>query len=160
MVRTISVSGNQNFVLQVSPRPLTFHIGAQAGQSLSTQINTMSSEALQVDKINLTDQNLANQAIRSVDMDIQGATVEMFDHVSLQDYIQSMRYLLRFRLESTISNLQVASLNLQNSESQIRDLDYSKEVIEFVTSQILFTSATSFLRQSNSLSNNVLELLG
>ena len=149
VVRTISVSGNQNFVLQVSPRPLTFHIGAQAGQSLSTQINTMSSEALQVDKINLTDQNLANQAIRSVD--------NALNTVSAQ---RSTLGAVSNRLESTISNLQVASLNLQNSESQIRDLDYSKEVIEFVTSQILFTSATSFLRQANSLSNNVLELLG
>jgi len=148
VVRPLSVANSQNFVLQVSPRPLTFHIGAAAGQELSTQINTMSSKALQVDKINLTDQNLANQAIRAVD--------NALNTVSAQ---RSTLGAVSNRLESTISNLQVASLNLQNSEAQIRDLDYSTEVIEFVTGQILFTSATSFLRQANALSNNVLQLI-
>ncbi|MEA1996987.1 MAG: hypothetical protein U9N45_05085, partial [Gemmatimonadota bacterium] len=63
----VSVAGSSNFVLQVAPRPLTFHIGSGAGQTLATQINTMNSTALQIDKINLSDQGLANQAIRTVD---------------------------------------------------------------------------------------------
>jgi len=149
VISTLSVASSQNFVLQVAPRPLTFHIGAGAGQSLSTQINTMSSSALQVENINLTDQNLANQAVRVVD--------NALNVVSAQ---RSTLGAVSNRLESTIANLEVAHENLQASESQIRDLDYSDEIIEFVTSQILNTSATSFLRQANDLSNNVLVLLG
>ncbi|HUU27317.1 MAG TPA: flagellin [archaeon] len=148
VVRPLSVSGSANFVLQVAPRPLTFHIGSGAGQVLSTQINTMSSRALQVDQINLTDQNLANQAIRVVD--------NAMNTVSAQ---RSTLGAVVNRLESTIANLGVEAENLQASESQIRDLDYSNEIIEFVTAQILNTSATSFLRQANALSNNVLVLL-
>ncbi|RLB13268.1 MAG: hypothetical protein DRG82_15975, partial [Deltaproteobacteria bacterium] len=148
VAKPVSVSGSATFVLQIAPRPLTFHIGSGAGQTLATQINTMSSKALQVDKINLTDQSLANQAIRIVD--------NALNTVSAQ---RSTLGAVANRLESTISNLQVASQNLQASESQIRDLDYSEEIIEFVTAQILNTSATSFLRQANALSNNVLVLL-
>ncbi len=148
VVRPLSITGSANFVLQVSPRPLTFHIGSGAGQTLSTQINTMSARALQVDKINLTDQNLANQAVRVVD--------NALNVVSAQ---RSTLGAVSNRLQSTISNLEVANQNLQASESQIRDLDYSDEIIEFVTAQILNTSATSFLRQANAVSNNVLQLL-
>jgi len=145
----ISIGGSTTlFVLQIAPRPLTFHIGAGAGQSLSTQINTMSSRALQVNTINLTDQDLANQAVRVVD--------NALNVVSAQ---RSTLGAVANRLESTISNLEVASENLQASESQIRDLDYSNEIIEFVTSQILNTSATSFLNQANNISNNVLVLM-
>ncbi len=108
----------------------------------------MSAKALQVDKINLTDQDLASQAIRVVD--------NALNTVSAQ---RSTLGAVANRLESTISNLEVASQNLRASESQIRDLDYSEEIIEFVTAQILNVSATSFLRQANDLSNNVLILL-
>ncbi len=148
VVKPLSIAGSNAFVLQVAPRPLTFHIGSGAGQTLSTQINTMSSKALQVDKINLTDQDLASQAIRVVD--------NALNTVSAQ---RSTLGAVANRLESTISNLEVASQNLRASESQIRDLDYSEEIIEFVTAQILNASATSFLRQANELSNNVLILL-
>jgi len=63
------------------------------------------------------------------------------------------------RLESTIANLSVAEENMAASESQIRDLDFSDEVIEFTSAQILTASGTSFLAQANALSNNVLTLL-
>jgi flagellin len=148
VIKTLSVASSQEFVLQIAPRPLTFHIGSGAGQSLSTQINTMSSKALQVDTLNLSDQNLANQAIRVVD--------SALNVVSAQ---RSTLGAVANRLESTIANLEVASENIQASESQIRDLDYSNEIIEFVTAQILNTSATSFLSEANSLSNNILVLL-
>ena len=148
VVTPVSIAGSRNFVLQVAPRPLTFHIGAGAGQNLSTQINTMDSKALKVDKINLTDQDLANQAIRDLD--------NALNVVSAQ---RSTLGAVTNRLESTMANLEVASENLQASESQIRDLDYSDEIIEYVTSQILNTSATTFLNEANQLSNNVLMLL-
>ena len=148
IVKPLSVSGSANFVLQIAPRPLTFHIGSGAGQTLSTQINTMSTKALQIDKINVTDQGLANQAVRIVDKALNTVSAQRSTLGAVQN-----------RLESTISNLEVANQNLQASESQIRDLDYSDEIIEFVTSQILNASATSFLRQANELSNNVLILL-
>ncbi|MEA2063921.1 MAG: flagellin, partial [Gemmatimonadota bacterium] len=148
VITTQSIAGSKDFVLHVAPRPLTFHIGSGAGQSLSTQINTMSAQALQVDTINITDQNLANQAIRTVD--------NALNTVSAQ---RSTLGAVANRLESTIANLEVASENLKASESQIRDLDYSDEIIEFVTGQILNTSAATFLNQANAISNNVLLLL-
>ena len=148
VVKPVSIAKSANFVLQIAPRQLTFHIGSGAGQVLSTQINTMTSSALQVDKINLTDQTLANQAIRAID--------NALNVVSAQ---RSTLGAVTNRLESTIANLQVANQNLKASQSQIMDLDYSQEIIEFITAQILNTAATSFLRQANAMSNNVLALL-
>ena len=54
---------------------------------------------------------------------------------------------------------EVAHENLAASESQIRDLDFSDEVIKFTSAQILTTSATNFLAQTNALKQNVLTLL-
>ncbi|MCE5273322.1 hypothetical protein LLH00_18750 [bacterium] len=108
----------------------------------------MSSTSLGIAGLNVSDQFFSQQSIKSIDVAISQVSSQRAQLGAVQN-----------RLESTIANLNVAEENLSASESQIRDLDFSDEVIKFTSSQILTSSATSFLTQANALSNNVLSLI-
>jgi flagellin len=142
------LSGPDGFVIQVSPRPLSFQIGPNHGNFINTQIGDMTAASLGIQGLNISGQLLAQESIKPIDTAL--------DLVSAQ---RSTLGAVQNRLESTIANLSVAEENMQASESQIRDLDFSDEVIEFTSAQILTASGTSFLAQANALSNNVLTLL-
>ena len=143
-----SLTGPDGFVIQVSPRPLSFQIGPNHGNFLNTQIGDMSALSLGIDALNVSDQFFAQESIKTVD----AAIVQVSAQRAALGAVQN-------RLESTIANLNVAEENLSASESQIRDLDFSDEITKFTSAQILTTSATSFLSQANALGQNVLTLL-
>jgi len=63
------------------------------------------------------------------------------------------------RLDSTVSNLRVASENLTSANSRIRDADFAYETAQFTKNQILVQAATSILAQANVLPQNALQLL-
>ena len=63
------------------------------------------------------------------------------------------------RFESTISNLQVTTENLQASESRIRDTDMAREMVNFTRTQILQQAGTAMLAQANQIPQSVLSLL-
>jgi len=143
-----NLSGPDGFVVQVSPRPLSFQIGPNHGNFLNTQIGDMSATSLGIESINVSNQFFAQESVKTIDAAISQVSSQRAALGAVQN-----------RLESTIANLNVATENLAASESQIRDLDFSEEIIEFTSKQILTSSATNFLSQSNALSQNVLTLL-
>ncbi len=143
-----ALAGPDGFVVQVSPRPLSFQIGPNHGNYLNTQISDMSSTSLGINGLNVSDQFFAQESIKSIDVAISQVSSQRAALGAVQN-----------RLESTIANLNVAEENLSASESQIRDLDFSDEVIKFTSTQVLTSSATTFLTQANALSNNVLSLI-
>lgn len=61
--------------------------------------------------------------------------------------------------ETKIRSLQVSEENLTASESRIRDVDMSKEMMEFTRNQIMMQAGTSMLAQANSAPQAVLKLL-
>ena len=146
----ISQSDESNsFLLEITPRPLVFQIGANQGDVLSTRIGDISANSLGINGINIVDQTLAGESIRTVDNALKRLNAERANLGAVQN-----------RLESTIRSLQISSENLTGSESQIRDLDFSDEIVNFTALQVLTQSATSFLAQANALSNTVLALIG
>jgi flagellin len=143
-----SLEGPDGFVIQVSPRPLSFQIGPNHGNYINTQIGDMTAKSLGIEGVNVSDQFLAQEVIKPIDTAIGLVSAQRSTLGAVQN-----------RLESTIANLSVAEENLMASESSIRDLDFSSEVINFTAAQILTSSGTGFLAQANALSNNVLTLL-
>ena len=140
---------SNSFLLEICPRPLVFQIGANQGDVLATRIGDISANSLGINGINIVDQTLAGESIRTVDNALQRLNAERANLGAVQN-----------RLESTIRSLQIASENLTGSESQIRDLDFSDEIVNFTALQVLSQSATSFLAQANALSSTVLTLIG
>ncbi|NRA23491.1 MAG: flagellin [Oleispira sp.] len=64
------------------------------------------------------------------------------------------------RLESTVSNLQVTSENLNAANSRIQDADFASETAELQRTNVLQQAGISVLAQANASGQQVLSLLG
>ncbi|WP_214826752.1 flagellin Hag [Exiguobacterium sp. s26] len=144
---------------------LTFHIGANAGQSLNLKITAMDAQTLGVSGaggaaatagtpavttagIAVSTQALANTAITAINTAIEKVSSE-----------RSMLGANQNRLEHTINNLSTSAENLQAAESRIRDVDMAKEMMNFTKNNILNQAAQAMMAQSNQQPQAVLQLL-
>jgi flagellin len=134
-----------------SGKGITLQIGANEGQTMSFGIDNMSAEALGVSgsSVNLSSQAGAQKATTTIDAAIKKVSAQR----SLLGAVQN-------RLEHTISNLDTAAENTQNAESNIRDTDMAKEMVEFSKNNILAQAGQSMLAQANQSNQGVLSLLG
>ncbi|WP_430459814.1 flagellin [Thalassolituus sp. LLYu03] len=64
------------------------------------------------------------------------------------------------RMESTVSNLQITSENLNSANSRIQDADFASETAELSRTQVLQQAGISVLAQANASGQQVLSLLG
>ncbi|WKV09852.1 flagellin [Thermoanaerobacterium sp. CMT5567-10] len=133
---------------------VTLQIGANASQTISIAIGTMSAVALGVDSIfvgsagaSVTATNISNQ-ISTIDTAIDKVSGQRADLGAYQN-----------RLEHTINNLGTASENLTAANSRIRDVDMAQEMMEFTKDNILNQAATAMLAQANQQPQTVLQLL-
>ncbi len=139
--------------------PLTFHIGANAGQSMEVTIDDMSASALGgvndgngdvfIDDVEIDTRADANFAIDVID----AAIGQISEQRSSLGAVQN-------RLEHTIASLGMAVENLQAAESRIRDADMALEMTIFTRNQILLQSGTAMLAHANMKPQSVLQLLG
>lgn len=125
---------------------ITFHIGANASQTMSVELKDMTADTLGLAGLSLSDTDTSLQAL-----DTALDTVSSFR----SDLGASQN-----RLEHTIANLQVAVENLTAAESRIRDADIALETTAFVRNQILVQAATAMVAQANVKPQSVLQLLG
>lgn len=130
---------------------LTFQIGANAGQVLNFTVSNASATALSVSNgatISVGDSAAASTAIDRID-----------SAINLVSNNRSKLGALINRLQNTITNLNVASENINAANSRITDLDMAKEVVTMSKAQILSQSSTAMLSQANQSSQGVLSLL-
>jgi flagellin len=125
-----------------------YQIGANQGEDMGVNIGNMSSEALGVSNILVTDRESAARSITVIDNAIGKVSTQRAKLGAYQN-----------RLEHTITNLTTASTNMKSSESRIRDADMAKEMMEFTRLNILSQAGNSMLAQANQLPQNVLTLL-
>ena len=128
---------------------LTFHFGANAGQTISLNIEAMNSVNLGIDTINITTTDGATKAITSAQKAIQMVSEQRAELGAVQN-----------RLEHTINNLGNTAENLTSAESRIRDADMSQEMMKFTKNNILVQAAQAMLAQANTHPQSVLSLLG
>jgi len=141
-------SNSEDTFVHLADRTMVLHVGANQKQDIGMGIGNMGSESLGVDNIQVTSNQLANEAIGTIDSAISRVSGERSKLGALQN-----------RLDHTINNLGVTMENLTSAESRIRDADMAKEMMEFTKLQILSQSANAMLSQANQLPNNVLQLL-
>ena len=135
---------------------LIFQIGANAGQQLKLNINSMkaadigtSGGVAAIDVTSFTSGGDFDAAIANVDKAIEMVSQERSKLGAVQN-----------RLEHTIANLDNAAENLQAAESRIRDVDMAYEMMTFTKFQILQQASTAMLAQANLAPQSVLQLLG
>lgn len=132
----------------VATNAVKFQIGANEDQETALAIGDMSSEALEIDAIDLSTRDGASAAITTINDALETVSSERAKLGAVQN-----------RLEHTIKNLDTSSENLQASESRIRDVDMAKEMMEFTKNNILQQAAQAMLAQANQAPQGVLQLL-
>jgi len=150
------------------PTKFTFHIGANEGQKIDLEINSMHASGIGTTNSGgevttavrslrtsgaattggILTQSGANSAITVINDAIEMVSAERAKLGAYQN-----------RLEHTIRNLDNTSENLQAAESRIRDVDMAKEMMEFTKQNILQQAAQAMLAQANQAPQGVLQLL-
>jgi flagellin len=124
----------------------TFQVGANAGDTISVALASVSAAGLAISGLDLV--NSASAAITAIDAAITSVSATRGNLGAVQN-----------RFESTINNLQVSTENLASSESRIRDTDMALEMTMFTRHQVLLQAGTAMLGQANQLPQSVLRLL-
>ena len=135
----------------------TFSKAIQVGAANKTEqridiiISGMSATSLGVDaaSMNVKTSSDAQQAISKITQAIAKVSKQRSDLGAVQN-----------RLEHTIANLDNVVENTTAAESQIRDTDMAKTMVEYTKNNILSQAGTAMLAQANQSTQNVLSLLG
>jgi flagellin len=128
--------------------PLTFQVGANAGEQVAINISAVNTGALGINGLSVSNLESASAAIASIDNAISYVT-------SLRTHLGAFQN----RLERIISNNNIGVENQSAAESRIRDVDMAKAVMELVRYQILQNTGVAALAQANALPQAVLSLL-
>ncbi|WP_259395784.1 MULTISPECIES: flagellin, partial [unclassified Pseudoalteromonas] len=117
--------------------------------SLAGDLNTNSSELINVDTVDLSTVGGSQNALSIIDSALAQIDDSRADLGALQN-----------RFGHTISNLANISENVSASRSRIQDTDFATETAEMTKNQILQQAGTSILSQANQLPQTALSLLG
>ncbi|MDR0746812.1 MAG: flagellin B [Helicobacteraceae bacterium] len=88
-----------------------------------------------------------------ITMDVADAALKLLDE------IRADLGAVQNQIQVTVDNVSNAQVNVQNSESTIRDLDFGAESANFSKQSILAQSGSFALSQANQIQQNVLRLL-
>ncbi|MDR1378250.1 MAG: flagellin, partial [Synergistaceae bacterium] len=142
------VEGTYTIFAHLAARDVQLQIGANEKETLHLNIRDVSSSALGLGNLYVTDTESAKRAITQVDNAID---IVSFQRAKLGSY--------QNRLEHTITNLTTAATNMTATESRIRDVDMAREMMNFTKLTILIQSGIAMLTQANQLPQNVLSLI-
>jgi flagellin len=119
--------------------------GASAGTVFSA---TSFAAAGSLSTVNVSNLSAANDAIYRIDSALTSVS-----------NLRSTFGAIQNRFESTISNLQTVSENLEASRSRILDADFASETASLTKAQILQQAGIAILAQANQAPQSVLALL-
>lgn len=106
------------------------------------------SAALGVNLSSVGDKASAQNALSAIDSAIMSVSAMRADFGAIQN-----------RLQSTISNLAIATENMAAANSRIRDVDVAEETAELTKNNVLLQAGTAVLAQANQSTGTALTLL-
>ena len=146
--------------VHLNQNSLAYHVGPNQGQLVKVSVQSTNSQELARDvenesrfrslaDIDVTEPQGAQDALELIDK-----AIEEVSH--LRGKLGAVQ---KNSLESNLSFLRVASEQLINAESTIRDTDMASEMSDFTKNQILLASGTAMAAQANQIPKSVLQLL-
>jgi flagellin len=152
---TSYVKISQNVAALTNPNApaFNFQAGADEGDTIQIGFQATNTQTLRISNINLALSSGNNPSIGAED------AIGQIDN-ALQSILNQQAQLgaVIVRLNEDANNDNVAAVNLQASESQIRDLNVGQATTQYTKLQILTQVGTSVLAQSNSNAQSVLGL--
>jgi flagellin len=140
-----------NGIALLDGNSVTFHVGANAGETVSTTAVNLADSSTGVASATFSFGDGAGGGtadITAIDTAIKNVSTARANFGAVQN-----------RLESRLNSLSTYQENLVSSESRIRDVDMASEMVNFTKLQILQQAGTSMLAQANQAPQSVLSLL-
>lgn len=136
---------------------LTLQIGDTGDDfnKVTVTIQNMDSTSLGLDTLRDTGIMTQDAASAALDLVKNGANSAINTVSSVRADLGAMQN----RLEHTINNLDVATENMESSNSRIRDTDMAKEMMEYTKQNVLTQAAQAMLAQANQQPQSILQLL-
>ncbi len=131
--------------------------GSSSELSLQTGANSGDTTSVNVDSANMSGLNMLNgldltgdisKVLEAIDSDIDSVSTAGAELGSMSN-----------RLEHTANNLDNYGVNLAQSESNLRDADMAKEVMDLNKSRIMRTAQMNILSQQNQSQEMVMKIL-
>ncbi|GAC1543996.1 MAG: flagellin [Candidatus Velthaea sp.] len=152
---TTYIKVSQNVAAASNPNTPAFNFqsGAAEGSTIQVGFQATNTNTLRVSNINLLLSTSSSPSLGSED------AIGQIDN-ALERLLNQRAQLgaVIVRLNEDANNDNIASVNLQASESQIRDLNVGQATTQFTKLQILVQVGTSVLSQSNANAQSVLGL--
>ena len=152
-----STATSSDTAVNVTAGSVQFQVGANAGQTVSTNLGNIRTSNLGNTSVGGSNLSLIDVTTQSGATNALKITDEAISQIS--NLRASLGAFQKNTLQSTISYLGVGVENLQASASQIRDTNVAQEVVNLTKNQIIQQAATSVLAQANSAPQQVLALL-
>lgn len=151
--KTTTFSGSPLLTGENENGVMDFHVGAYAGEdnriSFDAQATNATGEALGVAGTNILDKDNASGNLEIIDEAINQVAGFRANFGSIQS-----------RLQSTISNLDTASVNTEAARSRIEDVDVAEETAKLASTNVTKNAGISALAQANGIPNSALRLIG
>ena len=145
---TSNYSTKFDFELTAPDKEMYIQAGSEAGQHID-----MSWKALNKTTLGIGRTNVLTAA------DASSAILEVKDALSIISEARTNFGAYQNRFEHTINNLDNVVENTTSAESQIRDTDMAKEMVNYSLMNILSQAGTAMLAQANQSNQGVLSLL-
>ena len=132
---------------------MDFQVGAFAGEqnqiTFDSSESNASASAIGIDGSGIEDKGVALDSIEVID--------DAINQVSGQ---RATLGAVQSRLESTVSNLEVQTVNQDAARSVIQDVDVASESAKLAASNVVKQAGISTLAQANALPNQAMRLIG
>lgn len=131
---------------------IDFHVGAFGGDANKIQFDAdaanASSDSLGISGLGVADKSDANDSIEGID-----------EALNTLSNLRARLGATQSRLQSTVSNLEVQTINQDYARSVIQDTDVAESTARLASSNILKASGISTLAQANAIPNAALRLI-
>ncbi|AUN96601.1 flagellin FliC [Bacteriovorax stolpii] len=132
---------------------MDFQVGAFSGEQNRITFDSSESDS-SASSIGIASTNIANKddalsSIGSIDKAIEKVSGQRANLGSIQS-----------RLQSTIKNLEVQTINQDSARSVIQDVDVAEATAALSSNQVVKNAAVSTLAQANGIPNSALRLIG
>ena len=127
---------------------MVLQVGANENQTMEVEIPRIDPETLSIKDAEVTDHDLADEAITLFD-----------DAIIRVSEIRAKLGAYQNRLEHTVENLDTANYNLTEAVSRIEDADMAEQMTVFTQQNVLQQAGTSMLAQANERPQTILSLL-
>ena len=132
---------------------MDFQVGAFAGEQNRISFDSSESDAsaasIGVGGTSIAEKDSALDAIGNVDKAIEKVSGQRATLGSIQS-----------RLQSTVKNLEVQTINQDSARSVIQDVDVAEASAALASNQVVKNAAVSTLAQANQIPNSALRLIG